>query len=191
MRAAPGRSPAKMPTCGSSIAFSNSVGLGSEVNTTSFSCAAAKALSARIAPCAHRASVASLQARQSQSASCGCRACWETMDDKCSAGMRRPANCMSDRGQALTDLPNVLSCKWWMVWSIAGYRQQGRILVASWPSPNMVQSSGPRMAAAGGEGCLFNKVDRRHSDPGQPQIVAVGPRTAGVTGHACNLQRRC
>ena len=57
--AAPGCSPARMPVCGSSIAASNSAGPGSEVNTTSLSRAAAKALSARTAPCAHSAAVAS------------------------------------------------------------------------------------------------------------------------------------
>jgi len=44
---------------GSSIAASNSVGPGREVNTTSLSRAAAKAVSARVAPCAHSSAVAS------------------------------------------------------------------------------------------------------------------------------------
>src|SRR5579859_6496639 len=57
--AAPGCNPATTPDCGSNIADSNSAGPGNEVNTASLLRAAAEALSARTAPCAHRAAVAS------------------------------------------------------------------------------------------------------------------------------------
>jgi hypothetical protein len=55
----PGRSLARIPVCGFSIASSNSVGPGSEMNTASVSRAAAKALSALTAPYARGAAGAS------------------------------------------------------------------------------------------------------------------------------------